>query len=174
MIDFDKGCEECGILNENLLSTITHGKRMFLCKRCAFANDSLVIDKGEEEQEKMEEKPSKIIAKPKADFNLNDLYERARELKKQDKEKVSVFTEKEFLKDLDKEQKKDLEEVKQAVGSAENAELDVHVEPSKKFSVKDMFSFVFGSPKQKKEERSEDLSYEEMLAEMQKVENEKV
>ncbi|MEM4703259.1 MAG: hypothetical protein QXP53_02130 [Candidatus Pacearchaeota archaeon] len=160
-INFSKGCEECGIVEE-LFDTITDGKPIRLCRRCAQLNGSFILVK-------KEEGPAKIIlekmkVKPKENFSLNDLYERYRERRaKEAEEKQKIMHEQEFLEDLEKEQARDIEEIKKAV-EAEESEFNFNLEENKKFSVRDFFNRAFEKIRGKKnreglvEEAKEEIS----------------
>jgi len=120
MIDFDKGCEECGILDEELFPVIHRGKSTQLCRRCVEANDALVVGQKFERSMIKPQTPPEInspshipglpgSAKLKSNFTLNDLYDRAKLLK--EKKKAGVLSENEFLKDFEKAKDMNCEEV---------------------------------------------------------------
>ncbi len=145
MVDFDKGCEECGS-EERLYNTITEGKAVQLCKRCAKANHSLVFQEKDFEEGKLTPKVT-LTAKPKENFTFNDLYNRYREMKKKRSQEVS--NEKDFVKDIEKKELADLDKIKLAIESPPN--INFNSEETRKVKVRDLFSFVFGSKKNEKE-----------------------
>lgn len=159
-INFDKGCEECGIVEE-LLSTITNGKPMLLCKRCASINNSIVLPIKKEIKEEFKLEETKIEKKPIEAFTLSDLYERYLEMKaKKMQQKHEVLHEEKFLKDLEKEQLKDMDEIKKAIAE-QDIKFDFSLEKTKKIKVRDLLSIALEKIKGKKKIESENKAVEE-------------
>lgn len=117
-MDFEKGCEECGIENELLFNTITDNKAMRLCQRCAYSSNSLILEEEIQKQKarleiKKQEKEKKVEPIQTKVPSMNDLWARykiikaKREQEKKTKEavaqKIVVLEEKRFIEDLDKE-----------------------------------------------------------------------
>ncbi|MCS7134670.1 MAG: hypothetical protein NZ889_02320 [Candidatus Pacearchaeota archaeon] len=142
-IDFDEGCEECGIV-EHLLDTITDGKAMRLCKRCAIANNSLILPKKKIEvsekdaaTELKEEKKSKEI------LTLNDLYERYKEIKA--RKMQETLHEEKFHEALERKKLEEMEEIKNAI--SQDIEFDFSIEKTKELKVKDLLKIASGRSK---------------------------
>lgn len=147
-INFDIGCEECGIVEE-LLDTITEGRAMRLCRRCAIANNSLILEKRREEEPK-KEKPYK---KSPETFTLSDLYEKYKEIKAR-KQQMEILDENKFYEDLEKEEKIDMDEIKKAINEKE-IEFDFTPEKTKKLKVKDLLKIALEKIKGKKENKED-------------------
>ncbi|MEM2463031.1 MAG: hypothetical protein QXD71_02620 [Candidatus Pacearchaeota archaeon] len=163
-IDFERGCEECGIVEE-LFNTITNGRPMRLCKRCALSNNSFILPTKKTEREQEQRQKAETTKKSIEAFTLNDLYERYREIKaKKMQQKYEVMQEENFLKDLEKEQIQEIEEIKKAVD--EHAiEFDFRPEKTKKLKVGDLMKLVLEKIKGKKKETKESTSVTEAINE---------
>ena len=160
MADFEKGCEECGVTNEKLFRTITNGKVMRLCSRCANANNSLIF---EEKKEETKSGKQRTVIKPKAkeNFTLSDLYERYWALKK--KKENAYLTEKEVVKDIEKKEEKDLDEIKKAVDDLDFDFKSVKIEKKKGVRVRDLLNMALGrKPKQPKPEKIKEMEKEKV------------
>lgn len=166
-MDFEFGCEECGIENEKLFDTILDNRSIKLCIRCAKSNNALVL---EEERNKIQEKlqfrnqKQKETEKTKPAYTMNDLWERYRQKKQKDLKtnvenlkKIAIFEENKFLEDLEKEKQAEkhllIEEINKDINNLEqNQNLTFSLELTKKPTLKSLFKKTFDRLKKKKEE----------------------
>lgn len=195
-MDFDNGCEECGIENEPLVNTITNNRAMRLCSRCARITDSIILDEEIQKQKekaymnqlKKQQKGQSIESEIKKPVSLNDLWDRYKKVKEEKEKKLKieagkqVLDEKKFIEDLEdkKEQEKKelLEEINKEIlpEKTQEEKEEFSSEAKKRIDIKDFFKKTFKLLKKK--EKTEDLKEQkeqelvgntEAIKEMEKI-----
>lgn len=160
-MDFDKGCEECGIENESLVNTITDNRSMRLCSRCAKNNNSLVL---EEEMQKQKERIEMIQLKKqqkiqginteteiKKPVSLNDLWDRYKKVKEEKEKKLktevnsSILDEKKFVEDLEIKKQQEKQELVDEIDreimpeKVQEDKVEFNAQANKKINIKELF-----------------------------------
>ncbi|MCX6742268.1 MAG: hypothetical protein NTX24_03790 [Candidatus Pacearchaeota archaeon] len=191
-MDFDNGCEECGIENEPLVNTITNNRSMRLCSRCAIGNNSIVLEEEIQKQKerirlnqlKKQQKIQDSEVDTKKPVSLNDLWDRYKKVKEEKEKKLksevnsSILDEKKFIEDLEikKQQEKEelIEEINKEIlpEKTQEQKAEFNTEANKKINIKDLFKKTFKLLKKqekKEEELKEAQKQEEKLEEINKV-----
>ena len=181
-MDFELGCEECGIENESLLDTILENKPTRLCEKCARNSGALILN---EEKGKVREKWNyRNAKKPEQTYGeepkvtLQGLWDRYNQkmgerntLEKN--KKLAVLDEKKFLEDLERQKKLDNQQIVAAIDSEFNSEGKIeneksfNEEASKRLDIRGFFkqTFKFLKAKEKVESAHEEGDIPEMVPE---------
>jgi hypothetical protein len=181
-MDFDKGCEECGIENEPLVNTITNNRSMRLCSRCVRVSDSIVLEEEIQKQKeriqlnqlKKQQKIQGSEIETKKPVSLNDLWDRYKKVKEEKEKKLksevnsSILDEKKFVEDLEikKQQEKEelIEEINKEIlpEKIQEEKAEFNTEATKKINIKDLFKKTLKLlKKQEKEEELKEVQKQE-------------
>jgi hypothetical protein len=175
-MDFEKGCEECGIETEQIFNTITDNKPARLCYKCAISNDSIILEEEiRKQKEKMEMKrlqkqqAQEQKSEPKTP-SLNDLWARYKKVKEEREQKMkmeshgAVLDEKQFVEDLEKKKENEKIELLKGINEdiipsdKEKDKINFNTEATKKIKIKDFFKRALDLLKEDKKEDKKQYS----------------